>query len=163
RRRPGVARGGPRPRGLSGGRGPGDRGLDRRRRGRRRRENRGPRATDLRLSGLKAIGPARFIPLAPRRPLAGLALLASFALAVAAFARGRAAAADEAGVESQKPGPKPQLILIHGGSFLFQDPYFRPLTRAWAVAEGFQPHYLNYPLGNLPGAVSAARLEARRL
>lgn len=101
-------------------------------------------------------------------------LLAVLALAALAPVRARAAgnggtegaggsAEQEAGIESQKPGPKPQLILIHGGSFLFQDPFFRPLTRGWAVAEGFRPHYLEYPLGNLPAAVTAARAEARML
>ncbi len=89
-------------------------------------------------------------------------LLTALALAVLAPVRAKAAE-EEAGIESQKPGPKPQLILIHGGSFLFHDPFFRPLTRGWALAEGFQPHYVNYPLGNLPAAVAAVRLEARRL
>jgi acetyl esterase/lipase len=57
----------------------------------------------------------------------------------------------------------PHLLLIHGGSFLFEDPLFEPLTRARAVAAGFVPHYLGYPLYDLPGAVDAARAEARRL
>lgn len=94
--------------------------------------------------------------------LAGaLACLAVAAAIVATPAR----AESEYGVEPQQhqPGPKPQLILIHGGSFLFHDPYFRPLTRPKATAAGFVPHYLNYPLGDLPAAVAAARLEARRL
>jgi fermentation-respiration switch protein FrsA (DUF1100 family) len=57
----------------------------------------------------------------------------------------------------------PHLLLIHGGSFLFEDPLFEPLTRARAVAAGFVPHYLAYPLDDLRGAVAAARAEARRL
>jgi pimeloyl-ACP methyl ester carboxylesterase len=55
------------------------------------------------------------------------------------------------------------LLLIHGGSFLFEDPLFEPLTRARAVRAGFVPHYLSYPLNDLSGAVLAARAEARRL
>jgi pimeloyl-ACP methyl ester carboxylesterase len=74
-----------------------------------------------------------------------------------------ASAAGEPGIAPQKPAPKPQLILLHGGSFLFHDPFFRPLTRPRAVAAGFEPHYVDYPLGDLPAAVGAARLEARRL
>jgi acetyl esterase/lipase len=58
---------------------------------------------------------------------------------------------------------RPQLLLIHGGSFLFDDPYFEPLTRGRAVAAGFVPHYVTYPLGNLPAAVEKVRAEARRL
>jgi len=57
----------------------------------------------------------------------------------------------------------PHLLLIHGGSFLFEDPLFEPLTRERAVAAGFVPHYLSYPLDDLPAAVEAARAEARRL
>jgi acetyl esterase/lipase len=61
------------------------------------------------------------------------------------------------------PGQRPQLLLIHGGSFLFEDPEFEPLTRAAALAAGFVPHYVTYPLDNLPGAVEKVREEARRL
>ena len=61
------------------------------------------------------------------------------------------------------PGQRPQLLLFHGGSFLYPDPYFEPLTRPRAVAAGFVPHYVTYPLGNLPAAVERARAEARRL
>jgi pimeloyl-ACP methyl ester carboxylesterase len=57
----------------------------------------------------------------------------------------------------------PQLLLIHGGSFLYEDPTFEPLTRAAALAAGFVPHYLSYPLGDMPAAVEAARAEAIRL
>jgi acetyl esterase/lipase len=55
------------------------------------------------------------------------------------------------------------LLLIHGGSFLYEDPLFESLTRARAVAAGFVPHYLSYPLGDLRGAVDAAQAEAKRL
>jgi acetyl esterase/lipase len=61
------------------------------------------------------------------------------------------------------PGQRPQLLLFHGGSFLYDDPYFEPLTRPRALAAGFVPHYVTYPLGNLPAAVEKARAEARRL
>jgi len=58
---------------------------------------------------------------------------------------------------------RPQLLLIHGGSFLYDDPTFEPLTRGRAVAAGFVPHYVTYPLGDLPAAVDRVRAEARRL
>jgi pimeloyl-ACP methyl ester carboxylesterase len=58
---------------------------------------------------------------------------------------------------------RPQLLLIHGGSFLYDDPTFEPLTRGRAVAAGFVPHYVTYPLDNLPAAVQKVREEARRL
>jgi acetyl esterase/lipase len=61
------------------------------------------------------------------------------------------------------PAQRPQLLLIHGGSFLFEDPEFEPLTREAALAAGFVPHYVTYPLGNLPAAVEKVRYEARRL
>lgn len=108
--------------------------------------------------------------LRPARPatvraalLSALAALAAFAAPAPARAAAAAAAEGSAGVEAVESGPKPQLILIHGGSFLFADPFFRPLTRPWALAAGFQPHYVYYPLGDLPAAVAAVRLEAREL
>lgn len=58
---------------------------------------------------------------------------------------------------------RPQLLLIHGGSFLYDDPYFEPLTRGRAIAAGFVPHYVTYPLDDLPAAVERVRAEARRL
>jgi acetyl esterase/lipase len=61
------------------------------------------------------------------------------------------------------PAQRPQLLLIHGGSFLYEDPTFEALTRERAIAAGFVPHYVTYPLGNLPGAVDRVRAEARRL
>ena len=63
----------------------------------------------------------------------------------------------------EEPGPKPQLLLFHGGSFLFEDPLFEPSTAEKARAAGFVPHYVSYPLGDLPGAVIRARTEATRL
>ncbi|HEY1853815.1 MAG TPA: prolyl oligopeptidase family serine peptidase [Solirubrobacterales bacterium] len=113
-------------------------------------------------------------PASARVALARLTVLGALAVAFTALAPavaaaaegGTGASADEgggSGTAPQKPGPKPQLILIHGGSFLYHDPFFRPETRPAAVAEGFQPHYVDYPLANLPAAVAAARLEARKL
>lgn len=60
-------------------------------------------------------------------------------------------------------GPKPQLLLFHGGSFLFDDPSFEAETEPLAEEAGFVPHYVEYPLGNLPAAVRRARAEAARL
>jgi acetyl esterase/lipase len=85
-----------------------------------------------------------------------LALLAFLALVWPAVARAQ--------VEPAVPvGPKPQLLLFHGGSFLFEDPSFEPLTRPLVEAAGFVPHYVDYPLGDLPAAVLRARAEAARL
>jgi pimeloyl-ACP methyl ester carboxylesterase len=56
-----------------------------------------------------------------------------------------------------------QLILIHGGSFLFTDTTFHALMDAKVRAAGFVPHYLEYPNHDLPGAVQAAGIEALRL
>jgi fermentation-respiration switch protein FrsA (DUF1100 family) len=53
--------------------------------------------------------------------------------------------------------------MIHGGSFLFEDPLFEARTEGQAIAAGFVPHYLSYPLGDLPGAARAAREEAAQL
>lgn len=53
--------------------------------------------------------------------------------------------------------------MIHGGSFLYEDPTFEPLTRAAARAAGFITHYLRYPLDDMPAAFQAARVEALRL
>ncbi len=93
-----------------------------------------------------------------------LALLAS-ALVVLAIIPPLAAAqgGEEAPGGAIGPGQRPQLLLFHGGSFLFEDPYFEPLTRSRAIAAGFVPHYVSYPLGDLPAAVTRARAEARRL
>jgi acetyl esterase/lipase len=109
-------------------------------------------------------------------PLAALLLAA---LCLALCAPGAALGAAEPGYE-EGPGlegggteegaggltgstARPQLLLIHGGSFLYDDPTFEPLTRGRAIAAGFVPHYVTYPLGNLPAAVERVRAEARRL
>jgi acetyl esterase/lipase len=96
-----------------------------------------------------------------------LALLIA-ALCVVLLAPASALADGGAGGEEQAGGlvgatQRPQLLLIHGGSFLFNDPYFEPLTRPRAIAAGFVPHYVTYPLGDLPAAVERVRAEARRL
>jgi pimeloyl-ACP methyl ester carboxylesterase len=109
---------------------------------------------------LRVIGPLR--PVTARAALARLTALGALALALLAPAFA-AAAEEEAGIAPQQAAPKPQLILIHGGSFLFHDPFFRPLTRGWALEAGFVPHYVDYPLANLPAAVVAVREEARQL
>ena len=88
------------------------------------------------------------------------------ALALAAFAMLLASPADAA-TSSPAVGAAgsvtPQLILIHGGSFLYEDPTFESLTRPRAIRAGFVPHYLDYPLGDMPAAFQAARAEAVRL
>jgi pimeloyl-ACP methyl ester carboxylesterase len=67
-------------------------------------------------------------------------------------------------VEAAEPaGPKPQLLLFHGGSFLFEDPSFEEVIEPLAEAAGFTPHYVDYPLGDLPAALARARAEAARL
>jgi pimeloyl-ACP methyl ester carboxylesterase len=107
-----------------------------------------------------------------RRAAAPLAVLLLAALLLAALAPGAALAEEpggsEAGTEEGVGGlagstERPQLLLIHGGSFLYDDPTFEPLTRGRAIAAGFVPHYVNYPLDNLPAAVERVREEARRL
>lgn len=67
------------------------------------------------------------------------------------------------GVKVVPAGPKPQLLLFHGGSFLYEDPSFEPSTAARAINAGFVPHYVTYPLDDMPAAVLRARAEARRL
>jgi acetyl esterase/lipase len=67
-------------------------------------------------------------------------------------------------VEPAEPaGPPPQLLLFHGGSFLFEDPSFEAATEPLVEAAGFVPHYVHYPLDDLPAAVARARAEAARL
>lgn len=60
------------------------------------------------------------------------------------------------------PSEKPQLLLFHGGSFLHMDHLFTELSRPRAIRAGFVPHYVDYPLDDLPAAVEYAREEARR-
>jgi pimeloyl-ACP methyl ester carboxylesterase len=113
-------------------------------------------------------------PASRARP--GLVLLALFAAALLALpalapaARqpnvGAPQAADYPEPElgpARAAGPKPHLMLLHGGSFLYFDPEFEALTREPAERAGFIPHYTTYPLGDMPSAVLAVRAEARRL
>ena len=75
-----------------------------------------------------------------------------------------ATGASAASVDPAHPiASEPQLLMIHGGSFLFEDPGFEEETRAAALAAGFVPHYLDYPLGDLPEALAAARAAALEL
>ena len=91
----------------------------------------------------------------------------SFPVAVAVILALQLAPLAHAATLSSAVGPAesvaPQLILIHGGSFLYEDPTFESLTRQRALRAGFSPHYLRYPLGDMPGAFQAARAEAIRL
>lgn len=84
------------------------------------------------------------------------------ALALLLFGVAPAAAANPPSVGGGSSAV-PQLLLIHGGSFLYEDPTFEPLTRSAARTAGFVPHYLHYPLGDMPAALRAARAEAIRL
>lgn len=99
----------------------------------------------------------------PRLALPGLAVV-MFALAVTAWAVTAPAVASQSnpGVGTAE-SVRPQLILIHGGSFLYEDPTFESLTRRRAMQAGFVPHYLRYPLGDMPAAFQAAREEAAQL
>jgi len=64
---------------------------------------------------------------------------------------------------AKPPAPAPQLLLFHGGSFLFEDPTFEESTEPLAEEASFVPHYVDYPLGDLPAALTRARAEAARL
>lgn len=104
----------------------------------------------------------------PRR--SALALVAALLLTVATAAGASAAPRDEFAAyppgevgPGRQAGPKPHLILLHGGSFLFDDDEFEASTREAALRAGFIPHYTTYPLGDMPAAVLAVRAEARRL
>lgn len=105
-----------------------------------------------------------------RRGLAATLAFAALALVLAAPAGAANAPGGVGGGESigggtvkLPPGPKPQLLLFHGGSFLFEDPEFKPNTDEAAEAAGFVTHYVTYPLGNVPAAVLAARAAAKEL
>ncbi len=90
-----------------------------------------------------------------------LPALAAFILALG-FAPSAGTARSSPGVGAAGSAT-PQLILIHGGSFLYEDTTFETLTRGRALQAGFVPHYLRYPLGDMPAAFQAARAEAIRL
>lgn len=90
-------------------------------------------------------------------------LLPAVLAAAAALAVGPASASAASVSPAEPVSSPPQLLLIHGGSFLFEDPFFEAETSAAAIAAGFTPHYVSYPLADLPGAVRAAREAARTL
>ncbi|MDX6622546.1 MAG: Prolyl oligopeptidase family [Solirubrobacterales bacterium] len=96
-------------------------------------------------------------------PLAALILILA-AAGPAAAARPKASdyPPPEIGPGKQA-GPKPHLMLLHGGSFLYDDPEFVETTQEAARKAGFIPHYTSYPLGDMPAAVLAMRAEAKRL
>ncbi|MFN8163758.1 MAG: prolyl oligopeptidase family serine peptidase [Solirubrobacterales bacterium] len=96
-------------------------------------------------------------------PRAATALAALLLLCLAAPALASPRPANPGGVKVVPTGPKPQLLLFHGGSFLFEDPSFEPSTATRAIDAGFVPHYVAYPLDDMPAAVLQARAEARRL
>ena len=98
-------------------------------------------------------------------PLLALVLVALVlpGLALADESYGEGEAGNESGGGLVGSTGRPQLLLIHGGSFLYDDPTFEPLTRGRAISAGFVPHYVTYPLGDLPAAVERVRAEARRL
>jgi pimeloyl-ACP methyl ester carboxylesterase len=101
-----------------------------------------------------------------RRPAAIpvlVALLLALAPASAPAVGGGAAPGPGKAEPKEPPGPPPQLLLFHGGSFLFEDPFFQPSTAQRAIDAGFVPHYVHYPLDNMPAAVLRARAEASRL
>lgn len=102
------------------------------------------------------------------------AALAVLAILLAAVLAAPASAAKPKGPDYSKyppgeigpgrqAGPKPHLMLMHGGSFLYDDTEFEAQTRETAIKAGFIPHYVTYPLGDMPAAVLAVRAEAKRL
>jgi acetyl esterase/lipase len=120
-----------------------------------------PAATTARRRGFGGIGPARSSLLLALAALLALALLPASALAAA-----KPKASDYPPPEldpARQAGPKPHLMLLHGGSFLYDDPEFEATTREAAIKAGFIPHYTTYPLGDMPAAVLAVRAEAKRL
>lgn len=99
-------------------------------------------------------------------PAALAVLLLAIAASPAAAAVEKPKAADYPPVEvgpGIQAGPKPHLMLMHGGSFLFDDTEFEAQTRESAIKAGFIPHYVTYPLGDMPAAVLVVRAEAKRL
>jgi pimeloyl-ACP methyl ester carboxylesterase len=107
--------------------------------------------------------PIKYLCKGPEVLLAALVLLAlATVLALPAGAKAPPSSA-RSNAPTTAGSARPQLLLIHGGSFLVNDPFFQGLTEPRALAAGFVPHYLTYPLGNMPAALRAATEEARRL
>src|ERR1700754_3342937 len=95
-----------------------------------------------------------------------LLLAAALALSLLPRAPPLAQPGSPGGIAGEPTGPKPHLLLFHGGSFLFADPNFQPLTAPPAGGAGFVLHYVAYPLGDLPAAAEVrgrARLRLRLL
>lgn len=100
------------------------------------------------------------------RTLVPLAVLLLILAAAGPAAAARPKASDYPPPEigpGKQAGPKPHLMLLHGGSFLYDDPEFVETTQEAARKAGFIPHYTTYPLGDMPAAVLAVRAEAKRL
>lgn len=89
--------------------------------------------------------------------------LLALSTCAATLALAGAAPAEPAPAVGEAESLAPHLLLVHGGAFLFDDPSFEAATLQAALDAGFVPHYLNYPLGDLDGALHTARAEARRL
>jgi acetyl esterase/lipase len=70
-----------------------------------------------------------------------------------------AAAADRSAPPG--PAPKPTVLLLHGGGFIFDDPLQMPVASGIARELGFQPIFVDYPNFDLRGAVAAASDAAR--
>ena len=67
----------------------------------------------------------------------------------------RRAASTAAGTGRTGRPAKPQLLLFHGGSFLFEDPIFEPLDRRPARSPPASSRTTStYPLGDMPAAVA---------
>ncbi len=107
----------------------------------------------------------------PRRLHGRLAAAVALTIALLALTAPAGASAAAIGIgpaealtpEKPEPPPKPQLLLFHGGSFLFQNPFFEAAVVARSFAAGFEPHFIDYPLGSVPEAVTDARAAARAM
>ena len=62
---------------------------------------------------------------------------------------------------SAQAHPKPVLLLMHAGGFVFGSPGLEDRAAAHARARGWRTEQLDYPLLNLTGAVSYCELAAR--
>jgi acetyl esterase/lipase len=102
----------------------------------------------------------------PTRGRTAAAIVAAIALAVtlgAATTCGEAAAAEAGGTESlEAQARSPILLMFHSGAFVFGST--ESLTEAAATARdvGFRPVLVDYPLGDLPRAVSTSARTAKR-
>ena len=162
----GAARGRPRARGLHRRRDAGDQRRPRRRqrrRGRASRHDRRPRAADLRQPGLSRSARRAAVALAQPLRCAALARARRCLCRRARSPPAAPPASESATAASIGPGQRPQLLLIHGGSFLFEDPTFEPLTRAARDRRGLRPPLRHLSARQPPGGGRQVRAEARRL